>query len=113
MVADQRKVRDEIIKKVIAPIMASQGYKQKARAFVKEENGYVKKVNVFTSQWSEKSDVRFVFELSIIGKGVSIQGHRVKELWFELKPNADLKKLAYAIKVNLLQDVLPYLARFK
>lgn len=113
MAADQRQVRDEIIKEVIAPIMASQGYKRKARAFIKKENEYVKKVNVFTSQWSEKIDLKFVFEISVIGKGVNFQGHRVKELWFELKPGIDLKKLVYAIKVNLTQDVLPYLAREK
>jgi hypothetical protein len=112
-IKDQRAVRDELINNVIAPIMKSWGYKKKARAFIKKENRRVKKVNVFTSQFVDYYDVKFIFEISIIGKGVNVQGHRVKELWFELGQNVDIQKLILVIRANLLRDIKPYLDSFK
>jgi hypothetical protein len=112
-VKDQRGVRDELINNVISPVIKSWGYKKKARAFVKKESEYVKKVNVFTSQFADYYDVRFIFEISIEGKGVKILSHRVKELWFDLDQYTDIQKLIFAIKANLLGDIKPYLDSFK
>ena len=111
-VIDQREVRDQIIKEVIHPLLKSWGYKKKKRTFVKEENGYFKKLMVYTSQFCDYYDVRFIFEIYIEGKGARYEYHRVKEKWFELTEDKNIEKIKAEVKIHLLNDIKPFLDRF-
>lgn len=112
-VVDQRKVRDEIIKEVIQPLLKGWGYKKRGRAFIKEENGYFKKLNVYTSNVCDYYDVNFTFEIYIKGHGIEHEGHRVKEKWFVLTQDIDLKKIKEEIKTHLISDIKPFLNKFR
>ncbi len=112
-VTDQRKVRDKLITEVIHPIFKSWGYKKEARSFRKEEGGYSKKVNIFTSQFVDYYNVEFIFEISIEGHGQHYLSHRVREKWFSLMEDTIVEKIKSEIAAHLLQEVKPFLDRFK
>ncbi len=110
---DQRGVRDQLIKEVIAPIMKSWGYKKKRRAFLKKEDGIVKKLNVYSSAWNNSREVNFIFEISAKGSGIDIYGERADETWFTLTKDTDLEELKKIIKIHLLKIVKPFLDKIK
>jgi len=112
-VTDQRKVRDKIITEVIHPLFKRWGYKKEARSFRKEEGGYSKKVNIFTSQFVDYYNVEFIFEISIEGQGQHYLRHRVKEKWFKLTEDTDLGEIKAEIEAHLTQEIKPFLDRFK
>ena len=112
-VTDQREVRDKIIKKIIHPLLKSWGYKKKKRTFVKKEGDYVKKLSVFTSQVCDYYDVKFIFEINIEGQETKHLAHRVKQKWFKLTQDKDLDKTIKEIKTHLLNDIKPFLDKFK
>ena len=105
-VVDQRKIRDQLIKEVIHPLFKKLGYKKKARSFVKDN----KKVNVYTSQFCDYYDVKFIFEITI--EGTKYENHRVKEKWFELTQDTKLNYIKEEIQKHLIKEIIPFINRF-
>lgn len=111
-VVDQREIRDKLIKEVMHPMFKSWGFKKKKRAFVKQGK-YFKKVNIFTSQFCDYYDVKFIFEVEIKGPGVSYEAHRVNNKWFELTQDKNLETVKAEIEAHLLKDIKPFLDQFQ
>ncbi|MBN2421513.1 hypothetical protein JXB27_04510 [Candidatus Woesearchaeota archaeon] len=112
-ITDQRDVRDQIIKEVIAPIMKSWGYKKKERAFIKKEGKIIKKVNIYSSQNNEYYDVQFIFEISAKGPNIDLYGERPDNKWFELTEDTDLQRIKEDVKESLMRAVKPFLDKIK
>lgn len=112
-VVDQREVRDKLIAQAIQPFLKNLGYKQNKRSFVKEENGFVKKIKIYTSKVCDYYNVQFIFEIDLIGNGIKQESKRVNQKWFELTQDTNYEKISIEIKKQLITQIIPYLNSYK
>jgi hypothetical protein len=120
-VTNQSDVRDQIIKEIIHPIMKQLGWKKKGRSFIKKENGYSKKLLVYSSRSNDYYDVKFAFEMEVDGKGTNISGERIsydtsfgkRDRWYELTQDVDIENIKAQIQADLKGPIKKFFAKYK
>ncbi len=107
-----------IVDKYIAPTMKELDFKKKNRRFTKEDDPYMKELNVYSSRWNTSDEVNFVIELFVydnVGKEIAasrIKRDNGKEKWYTLTSSVEPDILGEEILYDVLNYAVPFFEKY-